>query len=64
LPGQVKDVPAYLNIAIENDYGGAWELENLKKVEAKKTARQARTREKDKRGANKPSKKSNVSTGF
>lgn len=34
--GQVKDVPAYLNMAIENDYGGAWELENLKKVEAKK----------------------------
>lgn len=34
--GQVKDVPAYLNMAIENDYGGAWELENQKKVAAKK----------------------------
>lgn len=34
--GQVKDVPAYLNMAIENDYGGAWELENQQKVEAKK----------------------------
>jgi plasmid replication initiation protein len=34
--GQVKDVPSYLNMAIENDYGGAWELENQKKVEAKK----------------------------
>jgi plasmid replication initiation protein len=34
--GQVKDVPAYLNMAIENDYGGAWDIENQKKVEAKK----------------------------
>ncbi len=34
--GQIKDVPAYLNMAIENDYGGAWEIENLKKVAAKK----------------------------
>ena len=34
--GQIKDVPAYLNMAIENDYGGAWELENQKKVDSKK----------------------------
>lgn len=34
--GKVNDVPAYLNMAIENDYGGAWDVENQKKVEAKK----------------------------
>jgi plasmid replication initiation protein len=32
--GLVKDVPAYLNMAIENDYGGgAWEAENQKKAQ-------------------------------
>ena len=36
--GQVKNVPAYLNIAIENDYGGAWDIENQKKEEKKKEA--------------------------
>jgi hypothetical protein len=34
--GKVKDVPAYLNMAIENDYGGAWDIENQKKEEKKK----------------------------
>lgn len=34
--GKVKDVPAYLNIAIENDYGGSWDIENQKKEEKKK----------------------------
>lgn len=34
--GLVKDISAYLNIAIENDYGGAWDVENQKKLEAKK----------------------------
>ena len=34
--GKVKDIPSYLNTAIENDYGGAWEIENQKKAEAKK----------------------------
>ena len=33
--GLVKDVPAYLNMAIENDYGGGvWETENQKKAQA------------------------------
>lgn len=35
--GKVKDVPAYLNMAIENDYGGAWDIER-KKAEEKKQA--------------------------
>lgn len=34
--GLVNDIPAYLNKAIENDYGGAWDIENQKKIEAKK----------------------------
>jgi plasmid replication initiation protein len=34
--GKIKDIPSYLNTAIENDYGGAWVTENQKKVEAKK----------------------------
>jgi plasmid replication initiation protein len=34
--GIAKDIPAYLNKAIENDYGGAWDIENQKKAEAKK----------------------------
>ena len=35
--GKIKDVPAYLNMAIEKDYGGGvWELEQKKKAEAKK----------------------------
>jgi len=34
--GKVKDIPAYLNMAIENDYGGAWDIENQKKEEKKK----------------------------
>lgn len=34
--GVAKDVPSYLNKAIENDYGGAWETENQKKVVVKK----------------------------
>jgi plasmid replication initiation protein len=34
--GKVKDIPSYLNTAIENDYGGTWAIENQKKVEAKK----------------------------
>ncbi|CAG0940525.1 Replication initiation protein [Candidatus Brocadiaceae bacterium] len=35
--GKVGDIPAYLNKAIENDYGGgAWELEQKKKEETKK----------------------------
>lgn len=33
--GLVKDIPAYLNIAIESDYGGAWDIENQKKEEKK-----------------------------
>jgi plasmid replication initiation protein len=36
--GLVKDIPAYLNNAIENDYGGAWDIENQKKEEKKKHA--------------------------
>jgi hypothetical protein len=36
--GKVKDIPAYLNNAIENDYGGAWDIENQKKEEKKKEA--------------------------
>jgi len=36
--GLIKDIPAYLNIAIENDYGGAWDIENKKKEEKKKEA--------------------------
>jgi plasmid replication initiation protein len=46
--GLVKDIPAYLNNAIENDYGGAWDIENQKKVEAKK--------QKDKQEAEKQAK--------
>jgi plasmid replication initiation protein len=34
--GKVKDIPAYLNMAIENDYGGAWDIENQKREEKKK----------------------------
>jgi len=34
--GKVKDIPSYLNTAIENDYRGAWAIENQKKVETKK----------------------------
>ena len=34
--GKVKDIPSYLNTAIENDYGGAWAIENQTKVDAKK----------------------------
>ena len=34
--GKIDDIPAYLNKAIENDYGGAWDIENKKKIEAKK----------------------------
>jgi plasmid replication initiation protein len=34
--GIAKDIPAYLNKAIENDYGGAWDIENQKKADAKK----------------------------
>jgi hypothetical protein len=36
--GLIKDIPAYLNIAIENDYGGAWDIENQKKEEKKNKA--------------------------
>jgi len=36
--GLIKDIPAYLNIAIENDYGGAWDIENKKKEEKKNKA--------------------------
>lgn len=36
--GLVKDIPAYLNIAIESDYGGAWDIENQKKEEKKNKA--------------------------
>lgn len=46
--GQVKDIPSYLNIAIENDYGGAWDIENKKKVEAKKQQDQLKKEAKDK----------------
>lgn len=38
--GLVKDIPAYLNKAIENDYGGAWELEKKKDEERKKEVKQ------------------------
>ena len=34
--GIAKYIPAYLNKAIENDYGGAWDIENQKKADAKK----------------------------
>jgi plasmid replication initiation protein len=34
--GLVKDIPAYLNKAIENDYGGAWDIEKQKTEEKKK----------------------------
>jgi plasmid replication initiation protein len=34
--GNIKDIPSYLNTAIENDYGGALATENQKKVEAKR----------------------------
>jgi plasmid replication initiation protein len=34
--GLVKDIPAYLNKAIENDYGGAWDIEKKKTEEKKK----------------------------
>jgi plasmid replication initiation protein len=46
--GLVKDVPAYLNIAIENDYGGAWDIENQKKVEVKKEKDKAEKEAKEK----------------
>jgi hypothetical protein len=38
--GKVDDVPAYLNKAIENDYGGAWDIENQKKAESQLKAQQ------------------------
>jgi plasmid replication initiation protein len=44
--GLVKDVPAYLNKAIENDYGGAWEVENQKKAEVQQKAQKEKA-EKD-----------------
>jgi plasmid replication initiation protein len=34
--GKVGDIPAYLNTAIENDYGGAWDIEQKKEEEKKK----------------------------
>lgn len=34
--GNIKDIPSYLNTAIENDYGNVWAIENQKKVEDKK----------------------------
>lgn len=34
--GVVKNIPSYLNIAIENDYGGAWDIEKQKTEEKKK----------------------------
>jgi hypothetical protein len=44
--GKVSDVPAYLNKAIENDYGSAWDIENQKKVEAELKAKKEKA-EKD-----------------
>ena len=39
LAKKTENIPAYLNMAIENDYaGGAWEAENAKKAEFKKQA--------------------------
>lgn len=35
--GLIKDIPAYLNIAIENDYGGAWDVEH-QQADVKKQA--------------------------
>jgi plasmid replication initiation protein len=32
----ITNIPAYLNSAIEQDYGGAWDIENQKKEEKKK----------------------------
>jgi plasmid replication initiation protein len=34
--GLVNDIPSYLNISIENDYGMAWDIENQKQAESKK----------------------------
>lgn len=34
--GLVKDVPSYLNMAIEHDYGGVWDIKHKKEVEAQK----------------------------
>lgn len=34
----ITNIPAYLNTAIEQDYGGAWDIENQKKEEKKKEA--------------------------
>ena len=34
----ITNIPAYLNSAIEQDYGGAWDIENQKKEEKKKEA--------------------------
>ena len=33
--GKVKDIPAYLNMAIEQDYASAWDMENQKKEQTK-----------------------------
>jgi hypothetical protein len=46
--GKVSDIPAYLNKAIENDYGGAWDIENQKKLEAKKEKDRLEKEAKDK----------------
>jgi plasmid replication initiation protein len=35
--GLIKDIPAYLNMAIENDYGGAWDVEH-QQADVKKQA--------------------------
>jgi plasmid replication initiation protein len=45
--GLVKDIPAYLNMAIENDYGGAWDIENQKKEQKKKEALEAERKKKE-----------------
>lgn len=49
LAKKVENVPAYLNMAIENDYaGGAWEAENKKKEEAKNEKIRLEKEEKEK----------------
>ncbi|MFI3220553.1 MAG: hypothetical protein QX189_15750 [Methylococcales bacterium] len=43
----ISDVPSYLNKAIENDYGNAWEIKRKKEVEEKKQSVDAEQSKKD-----------------
>jgi len=45
--GKVDDIPSYLNTAIENDYGNAWDIKRKKDEEEKKKIIEAEKSKKD-----------------